>query len=102
MPRPLLALGFTILLSACGEPTVHSTCYKNGDHARLSDGRITRICDCVDATVKAANATPQEVKWAIAWLKGDALEARTTPEKKAAAAITASMTRIKAHCEARR
>jgi len=88
-----------LLLTACGEENVHSACYKNGDHANMSDGRITRICDCIDSTLKNTKPTPQQIQLAIAWLKGQPLESKSPQAKYAAADIAAAMKRIKPYCE---
>lgn len=69
--RNILAICLiTFLLMSCGKASVQSTCYSNGDHEHLSDGRITRICDCVSSRISAAKLTEEETGWVITWLKG--------------------------------
>lgn len=42
----IVAVGLlTIALAACSDDPV-SACFKRGEHDTMSDGRITRICDC--------------------------------------------------------
>lgn len=101
MHRPaLLPLLGLLLVSACGEQTVHSACYKNGDHANMSDGRITRICDCVDAEVKRQNPTPRQSQIVVAWFNGKTVDSNTPRDRQEADVIVAAMKKFKASCEA--
>lgn len=44
--RLTIAIGLTVvILAACSDDPA-SACFKRGDHDNMSDGRITRICDC--------------------------------------------------------
>ena len=40
------SMSLCLALAACGDVDVKSACFDNGEHGKLSDGRITRICDC--------------------------------------------------------
>lgn len=51
--RLSIAIGLmAITLAACSDDPA-SACFKRGDHDTMSDGRITRICDC---TLKQSGA----------------------------------------------
>lgn len=63
-----------LLLAACGKKDVQSACYSNGDHANMSDGKITRICMCVSERVAAQKFTEKEVGWIIAMIEKDSIE----------------------------
>lgn len=89
-----------LLLAACGQQDVHSACYANGDHEHLSDGRITRICDCVDDSVKKGSPTEKEKQWIIMWFNKKPLKAATSEEKKQAEKLVAEIIQLKARCEA--
>ena len=79
--RNILAICFAaLLLMSCGKADVQSACYSNGDHENLSDGRITRICDCVSSRIAAANLTEEETGWVVIWLKGKSV--KDVPEQK--------------------
>ena len=44
--RLSIAIGLmAVALAACSDDPA-SACFKRGDHDNMSDGRITRICDC--------------------------------------------------------
>jgi hypothetical protein len=51
-PRIVLVAGL-LALGACSDDPP-SACFKRGDHDSMSDGRITRICDCALKQVGAA------------------------------------------------
>jgi Metal-sensitive transcriptional repressor len=73
--RKLLTLCFSVLLLAsCGKKDVQSACYSNGDHANMSDGRITRICMCVSKRVAAQGYSEKETNWIIAMIEKDSLK----------------------------
>ncbi|MFH1159097.1 MAG: hypothetical protein V1721_09525 [Pseudomonadota bacterium] len=77
-----------------------SVCYSNGDHKNLSDGRITRICDCVSSRIAAQNLTEEETGWVVTWLKGKS--AKDVPEQRQARLkeVSQSFWSIKRGCEA--
>ena len=76
----LLALS-SVLLAACSEPTFDSACFSNGDHENMSDGRITRICDCMEKRVAEGNPTPKQSKWLIAMLRKKDITDATEADK---------------------
>ncbi len=44
--KAIAAMGLlAVALAACSDDPA-SACFKRGDHDTMSDGRITRICDC--------------------------------------------------------
>lgn len=66
----LLAL---LLLTACEkDPT--TACFDNGEHEKMSDGRITRICDCALSKIRADKMTPAQQKALVAIIEGDKVE----------------------------
>ena len=48
------------VLSACGDADVKSTCFDNGEHARMSDGKIIKICDCRMKAARVASLTAKD------------------------------------------
>ena len=65
MPKCLkvVAVAVACLLGGCGDSSVSSTCFNNGEHESMSDGRITRICNCriKEARVERLEAKDQKL-----------------------------------------
>lgn len=62
MNRIKLSLAISLMavaLAACSDDPA-SACFKRGDHDNMSDGRITRICDCALKQSGAATLTETE------------------------------------------
>lgn len=88
-----------LLLAACGKQDVHSACYKNGDHDNLSDGRITRICDCMNNAIQKDKPSDQDVKWIVAWFNKKPLITKTPEDEKKASSLMTSLTKLKTRCD---
>lgn len=96
----LLFIGLS--LTSCGKQDVHSACYSNGDHANMSDGKITRICDCIDAAVKRANLTEQETQWVITLLNKEAIKELKPGDAAKAKKIEDDLIQLKTSCVGRK
>ncbi len=101
MKTARLLLLCSLLLTACGEGDVHSVCYANGDHGNLSDGKITRICDCIAKAVAQQKPTPQETGWIITLLKGRRTTGDAPADQAAIKQIQTFMQQKQASCRAK-
>ncbi|MFY9286929.1 MAG: hypothetical protein WAO98_00345 [Alphaproteobacteria bacterium] len=90
----------SLLLASCGKQDVHTACYKNGDHENMSDGRIIRICDCIEKAISKDKLSEQESGWIVAWFNKKAIETATPHESAKSKGIVASITQLKARCDA--
>ena len=98
MKTAQLLLLCSLLLTACGEENVHSACYANGDHANMSDGKITRICDCIAKAVALQQPTARETGWIITLLKGRRIVDDTPADQAAIKQIQGFIQQKQASC----
>ena len=88
-----------LLLTSCGKVTVQSACYSNGDHANMSDGKITRICTCVSDRIAAQKFTERETSWVIALIEKESVKDLTESEKVRWKEVSQTFWSIKRGCE---
>lgn len=98
--KTISALFAICILVSCGKKDVQSACYSNGDHEKMSDGRITRICMCVAKGVSAMNLSEKENGWVIDVIEGDTIKELSDKEKDQLKEIKKRFYRIKSSCEA--
>lgn len=60
VPSVFLIGATAFLLSGCGDTDVKSACFNNGEHKIMSDGRITRICDCRMKEARVENMSAED------------------------------------------
>lgn len=68
--RSVLKAGLlAALLTGCADDPA-SACFKEGEHDKMSDGRITRICDCALKRAGAASMTEADRSTLVDIIKG--------------------------------
>lgn len=88
-----------VLVASCAKTDVQSACYRNADHEKLSDGRITKICSCVASKVQAAKLTERETGWVISMLENNPAEGVKGKELGRLKEVAALLGSIKRGCE---
>lgn len=99
MKFPFFHLAPILILAACSEPTVQSACYKNGPHDRMSDGRIVRICECVDKAVAEKKLSPKQTGWVITLLNQDEVEGLTQADKDSFRRTSMMLSDVQGQCQ---
>lgn len=95
----LLCIGAAGLFFLQGAKTVEAVCFRNAPHERMSDGKIIKLCSCVDKRIKAANLSEAETAWVLTLLNDEKVKNVPLPKEERLAAISKLVAYSKKDCE---